>query len=110
MLLGNTMTDRSKTIAFKVRKSAMHTDVLKAQRQESVPYRADLGLREEYRRFPHRIAFFCFAGDAIVALASLVAAFWLRFDTPLYSFGVEGKGIVVGSYANYIIFGAASLL
>ena len=88
----------------------MHADVIKAMRQESVACRAELGLREQYREFPHRIAFLCFAGDAIVALASLVAAFWLRFDTPLYNFGVEGKGIVVGSYANYIIFGAASLL
>ena len=88
----------------------MQAELIKAMRQRSATCSADLGLREEYREFPHRIAFLCFAGDAIVALAGLMAAYWLRFDTPLARFGVEGKGIVLGSYANYIIFGAASLL
>jgi hypothetical protein len=88
----------------------MQADVIKAMRQGAATCSADLGLREDYREFPHQIAFLCFAGDAIVALASLMAAFWLRFDTALARFGVEGTGIVLGSYANYILFGAASLL
>ena len=72
--------------------------------------RADLGLTEECRQFPHRIAFLCFAGDAVVAFACLLAAFWLRFDTGLRDFGVEAPGITLSSYSNYIIFGSASLL
>ncbi len=48
---------------------------------EVAPSRADLGLTEECRQFPHRIAFLCFAGDAVVAFACLLVAFWLRFDT-----------------------------
>jgi exopolysaccharide biosynthesis polyprenyl glycosylphosphotransferase len=72
--------------------------------------RADLGLMDAGRQFPHRIAFLCFAGDAVVAFACLLTAFWLRFDTILNQFGVESPGIVLGNYSNYIIFGTASLL
>jgi hypothetical protein len=82
----------------------------KAIRPDLAPSRADLGLTEECRQFPHRVAFVCFAGDAVVALACLLAAFWLRFDTSLREFGVEGTGIILSSYSNYIIFGSASLL
>ena len=78
-----------------------------ASRAES---RADLGLMDAGRQFPHRVAFLCFAGDAVVAFACLLAAFWLRFDTVLNQFGVEAPGIVLSSYSNYIIFGSASLL
>ena len=74
------------------------------------PSRADLGSTEECRQFPHRIAFICFAGDAAVAFACLLAAFWLRFDTGLREFGVEARGITLSSYFMYIIFGSASLL
>ncbi len=66
----------------------------KAVRPEVTPSRADLGLTEAGRQFPHRVAFLCFAGDAVVALACLLAAFWLRFDTVLSDFGVEAPGIV----------------
>ena len=72
--------------------------------------RDDLGLTEECRQFPHRIAFLCFVGDVVVVSACLLAAFWLRFDTALRDFGVEAPGIVLSSYSNYIIFGSASLL
>jgi exopolysaccharide biosynthesis polyprenyl glycosylphosphotransferase len=72
--------------------------------------RTDLGLTEECRQMPHRIAFLCFAGDTVVALACLLVAFWLRFDTALRGFGVEEPGIVLSSYSNYIIFGSVSLL
>jgi exopolysaccharide biosynthesis polyprenyl glycosylphosphotransferase len=72
--------------------------------------RADLGLTEECRQFPHRIAFLCFAGDAVITIACLLAAFWLRFDTGLREFGVEAPGIILRDYSNYIIFGSASLL
>jgi len=85
-------------------------DVGKAIRTDVAASRADLGLTEECRQFPHRIAFLCFAGDAVVAFACLVAAFWLRFGTPLRDFGVEAPGIILSSYSNYIIFGTASLL
>jgi exopolysaccharide biosynthesis polyprenyl glycosylphosphotransferase len=85
-------------------------EVGKVMRPEVVRSRADLGLTDECRQFPHRIAFLCFAGDAVVALASLLAAFWLRFDTPFRQFGVEAPGIILRSYTNYIIFGSASLL
>jgi exopolysaccharide biosynthesis polyprenyl glycosylphosphotransferase len=85
-------------------------DVGKAIRPEFAPSRADLGLTEETRRFPHRIAFLCFAGDSIVALACLLTAFWLRFDTGLRAFGVEAPDIVLSSYSAYIIFGSVSLL
>ena len=85
-------------------------DVGKAIRPDVAASRADLGLTEECRQFPHRIAFLCFAGDAVVAFACLVAAFWLRFGTPLRDFGVEAPGIILSSYSNYIIFGTASLL
>jgi exopolysaccharide biosynthesis polyprenyl glycosylphosphotransferase len=85
-------------------------DVPNSARLEFAPTRADLGLTEEGRQFPHRIAFFCFAGDAVVVSACLLFAFWLRFDTGLRQFGVEAPGIELGSYLNYIIFGSVSLL
>jgi exopolysaccharide biosynthesis polyprenyl glycosylphosphotransferase len=85
-------------------------DVPKSTRLEFAPTRADLGLTEEGRQFPHRIAFFCFVGDAVVVSTCLLFAFWLRFDTVLRQFGVEAPGIVLGSYLNYIIFGSVSLL
>ncbi len=85
-------------------------DVRKTIRPEVAPSRADLGLTDECRQFPHRIAFLCFAGDAVVALACLLVAFWLRFETALRDFGVEAHGITLSSYSNYIIFGSASLL
>ena len=85
-------------------------DVPKSTRLEFAPTRADLGLTEEGRQFPHRIAFFCFVGDAVVVSACLLFAFWLRFDTGLRQFGVEDPGIELGSYLNYLIFGSVSLL
>ena len=69
-----------------------------------------MGLTEAGRQFPHRIAFSCFAGDALVALACLLGAFWLRFNTGLRDFGVDAPGTTLSSYSNYIIFGSASLL
>ena len=85
-------------------------DVPKSTGLEFAPTRADLGLTEEGRQFPHRIAFFCFVGDAVVVSACLLFAFWLRFDTGLRQFGVEDPGIELGSYLNYLIFGSVSLL
>ena len=86
-------------------------DVGKAIRPEVAPSRADLGLTEECRQFPHRIAFLCFAGDAVVAFACLLVAFWLRFDTAAARISVwRTPGIILSSYSNYIIFGSASLL
>jgi exopolysaccharide biosynthesis polyprenyl glycosylphosphotransferase len=89
---------------------AIEIDVGKSIRLDVARSRADLGLMEEYKQFPHRIAFLCFAGDAIVALMCLLAAFWLRFDTALRDFGVEAPGILLSNYSNYILFGTASLL
>ena len=43
-------------------------DVGDVVRPEVVPSRADLGLTDKCRQFPHRIAFLCFAGDAAVVL------------------------------------------
>jgi exopolysaccharide biosynthesis polyprenyl glycosylphosphotransferase len=85
-------------------------EVKKATRPAVAARREDLGLREECRQFPHRIAFLCFVGDAIVTFLCLLAAFWMRFDTGLHAFGVEAPGIVLSAYSNYIIFGSASLL
>ena len=64
-------------------------DVGEVVRPEVVPSRADIGLTDQCRQFPHRIAFLCFAGDAAVVFASLLVAFWLRFDTAVRDFGVE---------------------
>jgi exopolysaccharide biosynthesis polyprenyl glycosylphosphotransferase len=85
-------------------------DAATAVRGAVAPSLVDLGLREESRQFPHRIAFLCFAGDAVIGFACLLAAFSLRFHTALRQFGVEDPGITLGSYSNYIIFGSASLL
>jgi exopolysaccharide biosynthesis polyprenyl glycosylphosphotransferase len=90
--------------------NTLEVEVRKTVRPEAAPSRADLGLTDAGRQFPHRIAFLCFAGDAVVALACLLAAYWLRFDTFLNQFGVEAPGIALSSYSNYIIFGSASLL
>jgi exopolysaccharide biosynthesis polyprenyl glycosylphosphotransferase len=79
-------------------------------RTEVAPSRADLGLTEECRQFPHRVAFLCFAGDAVVSLACLWIAFMLRFETGLREVGVVPTGITLASYSNYIILGTASLL
>jgi exopolysaccharide biosynthesis polyprenyl glycosylphosphotransferase len=89
---------------------AFEVDVRTADRSAVVASRADLGLTEACRQFPHRIAFLCFAGDAVVAFGCLLVAFWLRFDTALRNFGVEEPGITLSSYSNYILFGSASLL
>ena len=85
-------------------------NVRESMQPEAAASRADLGLTEECRQFPHRIAFLCFAGDAVAVFGCLLAAFWLRFDTALREFGVEEPGITLGSYFNYIVFGSASLL
>jgi len=90
--------------------STFDVDVGKAIQPEVAASRADLGLMEECRQFPHRIAFLCFAGDAVVVFACLLVAFWLRFDTGLRDFGVEARGIILSKYSNYIIFGTVSLL
>ncbi|MBV8101598.1 MAG: sugar transferase [Verrucomicrobia bacterium] len=71
---------------------------------------ADHNLTEECREFPYRIALLCLAGDAGVALVSQLAAFWVRFQTPLRQFGVDTRGIDLGDYLNYIICGSASLI
>jgi exopolysaccharide biosynthesis polyprenyl glycosylphosphotransferase len=89
---------------------AFEIEVGKSIRPQVAGSRADLGLMEESKQFPHRIAFLCFAGDAIVVFTCLLAAFWLRFDTVLRDFGVEAPGTVLSSYSNYIIFGTVSLL
>jgi exopolysaccharide biosynthesis polyprenyl glycosylphosphotransferase len=85
-------------------------DVRTALGPEVAANRADLRSMEESRQFPHRIAFLCFAGDAVIVFACLLTAFWLRFDTVLRDYGVEAPGIVLSSYSNYIIFGSVSLL
>jgi len=72
--------------------------------------RVDHSLTEECRQFPYRIALLCFAGDAGVAIASLLAAFWMRFHTPLREFGVETPGLTLAEYFSYIICGSASLV
>jgi exopolysaccharide biosynthesis polyprenyl glycosylphosphotransferase len=90
--------------------NTLEVDIRQAVRHEAVASRADLGLTDAGRQFPHQVAFLCFTGDAIVALGCLLTAFWLRFDTGLRDFGVEDPAITLSSYANYIIFGAASLL
>lgn len=90
--------------------NTLEADMRQAVRTEVAATRADLGLTDAGRQFPHRVAFICFAGDAIVALVCLLTAFWLRFDTILRDFGVEDPNITLGSYSNYIIFGTASLL
>jgi exopolysaccharide biosynthesis polyprenyl glycosylphosphotransferase len=89
---------------------AFQVDVRTASGPAVAASRADLGLTEASRQFPHRIAFLCFAGDAVVAFGCLLAAFLLRFDTALRGFGVEDPGITLSNYSNYIIFGSASLL
>jgi exopolysaccharide biosynthesis polyprenyl glycosylphosphotransferase len=85
-------------------------EVREVIRTESPASRADLGLTEAGRQFPHRIAFLCFAGDAFVAFSCLVVAYWLRFNTGLRDFGVEDPSLVLSSYSNYIIFGSVSLV
>src|SRR5258708_16067833 len=72
--------------------------------------RNDVGLTDESRQLPHRMAFVCFAGDAVVVLACLLAAFWLRFGTGLRQFGVEAPRITLANYYSYIICGVVSLL
>jgi exopolysaccharide biosynthesis polyprenyl glycosylphosphotransferase len=89
---------------------AFQVDVRTASGPAVAASRADLGLTEASRQFPHRIAFLCFAGDSIVVFACLLAAFWFRFDTGLREFGEDARGIILSSYSNYIIFGSVSLL
>ena len=74
------------------------------------PSLADHNVTEECRQFPYRIALLCLAGDAGVAFASQLAAFWMRFHTPLREFGADTRSIILGDYLNYIIFGSASLI
>ena len=72
--------------------------------------RTDLGLTDEPRELPHRIAFICFAGDAVIVFVCLLAVFWLRFDTSLRNIGVEAPGISLADYYHYIVWGTVSLL
>jgi exopolysaccharide biosynthesis polyprenyl glycosylphosphotransferase len=72
--------------------------------------RADPGSTDKARQLPHRIALICFAGDALVVLACLLAAFWLRFDTGLRNFGVVTPGISLADYYRYVVGGTVSLL
>jgi exopolysaccharide biosynthesis polyprenyl glycosylphosphotransferase len=72
--------------------------------------RTDLGLTDKSRQFPHRVAFLCLAGDAVVVVICLVLAYWLRFDTVLRNLGVEAPGLSLVNYIHYIAFGSASLL
>jgi exopolysaccharide biosynthesis polyprenyl glycosylphosphotransferase len=74
------------------------------------PSRADLGLTDQSRQLPHRIVLVCFAGDVVVVLTCLLAAFWLRFDTALRNFGVEAPGISLADYYRYVVCGTVSLL
>lgn len=76
----------------------------------SAPSLADHSLTEECRQFPYRIALLCLAGDAGVAFASQLVAFWMRFQTPLRGFDIDTRAIILGDYLNYIIFGSASLI
>ena len=77
---------------------------------EVVASRTDLGLTDEPRQLPHRIALICLVGDTLIVLACLLAAFWLRFDTGLRNFGVETPGISLANYYRYILCGTVSLL
>jgi exopolysaccharide biosynthesis polyprenyl glycosylphosphotransferase len=90
--------------------NTLEVEAPKATRIEFKVNRAELGLTEECRRFPHQIAFLCFAGDSVVVCVCLLAAFWLRFNTGLRQFGVEASGIMLGAYLSYIFFGSVSLL
>src|SRR6516165_5029718 len=72
--------------------------------------RTELGLTDEPRELPHRIAFICFAGDPVIVLVCLLAVFWLRFDTSLRNIGVEAPGISLADYYHYIVWGTVSLL
>jgi exopolysaccharide biosynthesis polyprenyl glycosylphosphotransferase len=87
-----------------------NADAFTAVRQNAAPGRAYFGLREECRQFPHQIAFFCFVGDAFISFSCLLAAFWLRFDTPLRDFGVQEPAMALSHYSHYIILGWVSLL
>jgi exopolysaccharide biosynthesis polyprenyl glycosylphosphotransferase len=90
--------------------STYQVDRSSASLPKITPTRADLGLTDETREVPHRIALVCLAGDALVIMASLLAAYWLRFDTGMRNFGVEAPGICLADYYSYIICGAVSLL
>jgi exopolysaccharide biosynthesis polyprenyl glycosylphosphotransferase len=90
--------------------STYQVDVGTASPPAVEPTRADLGLTDESRQLPHRIAFVSFAGDAVVVFVCLLSAFWLRFSTGLREFGVEAPGITLGHYYSYIICGLVSLL
>jgi exopolysaccharide biosynthesis polyprenyl glycosylphosphotransferase len=83
---------------------------LTAVRHNAAPSRAYFGLTEECRQFPHRIAFLCFLGDAFISFSCLLAAFWLRFDTPFRDFGVKESAMALANYSHYIILGWVSLL
>src|SRR5246127_5249320 len=74
------------------------------------PSLADHNVTEECREFPYRIALLCLAGDAGVAFISQLAAFWLRFHTPLRALGLDAQEIMLGDYLNYIICGSVSLV
>jgi len=90
--------------------NTLQVDVRRPPQRELVPARKGLGSTEEYRQFPLRVAFLCFAGDAVVAVACLLVAFWMRFNTDLRQFGVGAAGTTVADYSKYIIFGSISLL
>ena len=90
--------------------SALQLPGGKTRWPEAQPSRADLGLADQSRQLPHRIAFVCFSGDAVVVLGCLLFAFWLRFHTALREFGPDAKGITLSDYYIYIVFGLVSLL
>ena len=64
--------------------SAFETEISTASRPAVAASRASLGTTEECRQFPHRIAFLCLAGDAVVAFGASIS-----FQFALYRFPIR---------------------
>ncbi len=55
-----------------------------------------------------RLLLTALACDTVVVVYAMLAAFWLRFRTPLAEFGTPGV-VTLGDYTGYIAFGVFSL-
>jgi exopolysaccharide biosynthesis polyprenyl glycosylphosphotransferase len=61
------------------------------------------------RILPERLVVASLVCDGVVILYAMLAAFWLRFCTPLAHYGVEAK-VTLGDYSGYIALGMLSLM
>jgi len=58
----------------------------------------------------HQLIVASFAVDLALLCLAMFLAYWIRFETPIRSFGVVGESVDIGLYAGHIAAGVITLL